>query len=106
MSNKLTNPMNLAVIIQYALIHRDQPNGHEPKSLASFFIKSMELKLKSQHQPQRNFICGRLNDGARCHKYRKNISIDKGKYRPRFVPNCWKMIFLMLIFTVVKISHF
>lgn len=56
MSNKLTNPMHLAVIIQYALIHRDQPNGHEPKSLASFFIKSMELKLKSQHQPHHTLI--------------------------------------------------
>jgi hypothetical protein len=56
MSNKLVNPLHLAVIIQYALIHRDQPNGQDSKSLASFFIKSMELKLKSQHLPHHTLI--------------------------------------------------
>lgn len=56
MSNTLVNQLHLAVIIQYSLIHRAQPNGQEPKSLAAFFFKSMELKLKAQHLPDHILI--------------------------------------------------
>lgn len=49
MSASLVKPFHLAVAIQYALIHRDVQNGGEQKSLAAYFFKSMELKLKAQH---------------------------------------------------------
>ena len=49
MSATLVKPFHLAVAIQYALIHRDVHNGGEQKSLAAYFFKSMELKLKAQH---------------------------------------------------------
>lgn len=49
MSATLVKPFHLAVAIQYSLIHRDIQNGREEQSLAAYFFKAMELKLKAQH---------------------------------------------------------
>lgn len=49
MSATLVKPFHLAVAIQFALIHRDNQNGGEQQSLAAYFFKAMELKLKVQH---------------------------------------------------------
>lgn len=56
MSASLVAPFHLAVVIQYSLMHRDVQNGGETKSLASFFYKSMELKIKAQYLPDHALI--------------------------------------------------
>lgn len=56
MSISLIKPLQLAVIIQYSLIFRDPHTGHDPRSLASYFFKSMELKTKAQHLPNHILI--------------------------------------------------
>ncbi|MPS92915.1 hypothetical protein [Comamonas sp.] len=72
MSASMVLPFHLAVVIQYSLIHRDVQNGGEEKSLASYFFKAMELKIKAQYLPDHTKIIDDKNISA----FDKSLYID------------------------------